>query len=559
MLLRSSYAWMYRKSRHPQWVINSKDAVFASFKWKGNLMTQDNLYIHVFRPQGQAEQEALLGFSLLTLPTGNMLRADASLLLLNTLGSNDSIVALDLRFISTETSANVAIYLFCRLRRPPQLHPEQFYKHCMIVAGNIQQVGRDCGYEFHFLHDQQTFTRALTPFQYPVVAEIRRDEKIRLVHDAFTEYETYVPYPWEWDNEVPVPFLEAFSLQRSACLVSVHIEPTRLNNNELNLLNHATNGQVREFLLQGGEQGRAIYDIYQTLNRALQRQLYLLRVSLAAPSREVVEDMGRAILFQLRFSSNAPILQFPVYAYERDAAMNNVNLLQWIPWGNLRDDSADTRRLRYLIDGQGASKVFHIPVGAPPQTAANRKIKVLLVFSSPSNMSDTRLPDEDRAIIEAIERSKYRDNISLTVRHAATILTLSRALLEDEFHIVHIAGHGTVAGIVLKNEAGRSHIVPQDVLAERFGRYYREHRSLRCVILNACNTASLGEAIVHNKVPFSIAMDGEVSSKPAIEFARGIYDALGAGKEIPHIYEEGRFRAGAFGSIAPFVPHLFSA
>lgn len=121
------------------------------------------------------------------------------------------------------------------------------------------------------------------------------------------------------------------------------------------------------------------------------------------------------------------------------------------------------------------------------------------------------------------------------VLHAATIHDLRRTMLKEEPRIVHLAGYGSHSGFTLEDEQGRGYTVPQEALAELFRAY---SNSLRCVILNACYSVSQGQ-LVSLGVPYTIAMEDVLSDKAAIEFARGFYDAIGAGKEIDFAYEEG--------------------
>src|SRR5438552_16012124 len=110
----------------------------------------------------------------------------------------------------------------------------------------------------------------------------------------------------------------------------------------------------------------------------------------------------------------------------------------------------------------GGYTVHDLRVSNDSQT--QQPVKVLLVFANPWNTSHLRLGTEERAIREAIRLSRYRDSIALTVRQAATIHDLRRALLDEEFQIVHLAGHGTESGLILEDEMGRGYMVPQKAL-----------------------------------------------------------------------------------------------
>lgn len=167
-----------------------------------------------------------------------------------------------------------------------------------------------------------------------------------------------------------------------------------------------------------------------------------------------------------------------------------------------------------------------------------RKIKVLLVFSNPRGTSQLELSREDKIIKESIKLSKNRDNIELHTLHAASVHDLRRSLLENDFDIVHMSGHGTGVGLILEDELGGKYVVPQKGLAELFKAYSFPKGSLNCVILNACYSISQGE-LISLETPFTIAMEGAVSDRAAIEFSRGFYDAIGAYKNIDFAYEEG--------------------
>lgn len=166
---------------------------------------------------------------------------------------------------------------------------------------------------------------------------------------------------------------------------------------------------------------------------------------------------------------------------------------------------------------------------------SNSQISVLVIFANPRGTSPLRLGTEDRAIRESIKLSRYRDNILLKTCHASTIHDLRRALLEDEFQIVHISGHSTDTGLVLEDELGGQYVVPQQALADLFQAY---SPPIRCVILNACFSLSQGQ-LTSLGVPFTVAMEGSISDSAAIEFSRGFYDAIGAGRDIDFAYEEG--------------------
>jgi hypothetical protein len=160
------------------------------------------------------------------------------------------------------------------------------------------------------------------------------------------------------------------------------------------------------------------------------------------------------------------------------------------------------------------------------------KIRVLFVGATPREQDVIRVNEEFRAIQESIERSKQRDSVELTPLNAATADTLRRALLDNTFDIVHLARHGDAASFLLHGVDGSGCPMTFKSLRELIERY----SMVRCVILNSCNSASsLAEPIA----PITVGIDDSIADASAIEFSRGFYDAIGAGKDFELAVGEG--------------------
>src|SRR5687768_10189974 len=110
-------------------------------------------------------------------------------------------------------------------------------------------------------------------------------------------------------------------------------------------------------------------------------------------------------------------------------------------------------------------------------------MKVLVIFANPRGTSPLRLGAEDRTIRDCIRRSRHRDSIQLVVTHAATVDEVRRALLDDDFSIVHFSGHGTRTGLAFEDRDGALYVPPRDAVADLLSDY---SSSLQCVLLNAC-------------------------------------------------------------------------
>lgn len=162
-------------------------------------------------------------------------------------------------------------------------------------------------------------------------------------------------------------------------------------------------------------------------------------------------------------------------------------------------------------------------------------MKVLGVFANPRGSSALRLGEEDRTIRECIRRSRLRDQIQLTIVHAATIDDLRRALLDDEFSVVHFSGHGTNSGLVFEDRDGALYVPPMDALASLLLEYCPP---LECVVLNACYSISQGK-LTSFGLPWTIAMELPISDDAAIQFAGAFYDSLAAGKAFDFSFRQG--------------------
>jgi uncharacterized protein YjbI with pentapeptide repeats len=102
--------------------------------------------------------------------------------------------------------------------------------------------------------------------------------------------------------------------------------------------------------------------------------------------------------------------------------------------------------------------------------------------------------------------------------------------------IVHFAGEGAEAGILLEDEAGKSVALPAEALTSLFALFARE--GVECVVLNAVYSESQVQAI-SQYVPYVIGMQQTISAHAATEFAVAFYDALGAGRTIEFAFKLG--------------------
>lgn len=163
-----------------------------------------------------------------------------------------------------------------------------------------------------------------------------------------------------------------------------------------------------------------------------------------------------------------------------------------------------------------------------------KKIKALFLLANPKKTRPLQLQREKEIILEAIKRAKHKRKIEFTFVEASTVHDLRLALLNEDFQLIHFSAHGTSLGLILEDELGEPHQIPQEALADLL----EDYKSIECVVLNACYSAAQAN-FISPATAHVVAMEGKLDDKAAIEFSRGFYDAVGAGKNYGMAYRQG--------------------
>lgn len=166
--------------------------------------------------------------------------------------------------------------------------------------------------------------------------------------------------------------------------------------------------------------------------------------------------------------------------------------------------------------------------------------RVLLVPVSPMDQNHINVAGEARQIFSSIKQSCNKANISIEIAYAASIDDFRRQLLDKEYDIVHFSGHGDDNCLCFMADDGTTETLALDILKDILSRY----ESIKVVILNACSCL---ETFSESLAPFTIGMKNVLSDQAAIEFSKGFYDAVGAGKSIEFAIDEGKLTAKTHG------------
>jgi CHAT domain len=198
--------------------------------------------------------------------------------------------------------------------------------------------------------------------------------------------------------------------------------------------------------------------------------------------------------------------------------------------------------------GSGRSRVLDQPIPLvvraqppeehPPGAGRRREPdRILFLAASPKDMPPLRSDEEMREIGEMLQLGRYRDRFRLESAQAARLKDVGRALFEHRPKIVHFSGHGRPDGsLYLEDGTGFSAPAAAAGLAELF----KVHQgSIGCVIVNACDTLLLAQAI-NEHIDYVIAMRSKIGDPKAITFSTGFYQGLAAGEPVTTAFAQGR-------------------
>lgn len=192
-----------------------------------------------------------------------------------------------------------------------------------------------------------------------------------------------------------------------------------------------------------------------------------------------------------------------------------------------------------------ALPAVHIPVltvtrRADPMSAPAPAIRILYLSANPEDTERLRIDKEMREIREAVDLSTLRSRIFLDQRTALRLKELHRALLQYRPTVVHFSGHGDLYGNYLvenddPDRRGSIHLLSPQAIA---GIFKAVAEDVHCVIVNACHTDRLAEALSAH-VEYVVGMRHEIGDRAAVDFSIGFYQALAEGRNIFQAFDSG--------------------
>lgn len=210
-----------------------------------------------------------------------------------------------------------------------------------------------------------------------------------------------------------------------------------------------------------------------------------------------------------------------------------------LPWELVHDGqdflalSSQLALVRYLESGQPVKPL-----------AVTLPLRMLVILSSPHEYEALDVTREWHNIHEALADVLSTGLMEIQLLERPTLGSLQEQLRKNEYHILHFSGHGEFGSsanaqgaLVFQDKNGDA----QDASAQELARTVRDHKSLRLVVLNACEGAraptrdafaGVAQTLVQNGTPAVIAMQFAVTDQAAKIFAGTLYESLADGYAI---------------------------
>ena len=197
-------------------------------------------------------------------------------------------------------------------------------------------------------------------------------------------------------------------------------------------------------------------------------------------------------------------------------------------------------------------------------------INILVMISCPEGYPQLDVEKEWENLNTALTPLISRGLVNLERLENSTISALQQHLRRGNYHIFHFIGHGSFLlqkqdGILLLSDEIGSRGRP--VSGQYLGTILHDHRSLRLVVLNACEGActspedphaGIAQTLLRQGIPAVIAMQSEIFENAAITFAREFYGAIADGYPVDAAVSEARKAIYASGNDTEWgTPVLF--
>lgn len=231
-------------------------------------------------------------------------------------------------------------------------------------------------------------------------------------------------------------------------------------------------------------------------------------------SQDTVRRQGARLRLRLHLTDVPELATLP-WEYLYHATLNRFLAL-----------SAETPLVRYL---ELPDLILPVAITAP--------LRLLVIIASPTDHPQLDVEQEWGRLKTALADLEQRGLLEIERVEDARLAVLQQRLRQLDYHILHFIGHGGFDAqrqegvLLLEDQAARSY----PVIGGDLGMLLHDHRSLRLVVLNACQGgrsagndpfAGVAQRLVQQRIPAVVAMQFAITDQAAIVFAQEFYSAL---------------------------------
>jgi CHAT domain len=204
--------------------------------------------------------------------------------------------------------------------------------------------------------------------------------------------------------------------------------------------------------------------------------------------------------------------------------------------------------------------VRYLEMPKPPRPfSISPPLRILAMISAPSDVSELQSEEEWVKLNDALSDLVRQGMVQVDRTEAGTLSALQRPLRNSDYHVLHFVGHGGYdeqaqdGALALEGADRKTRLATGRDLWVML----QAHRSLRLVVLNACEGArsarddpfgGVAQALVRLGVPAVIAMQFEISDLAALMFSQSFYEAIADGLPVDVAAVEARIAMFAGGN-----------
>ncbi|MEZ4859779.1 MAG: CHAT domain-containing protein [Caldilineaceae bacterium] len=206
----------------------------------------------------------------------------------------------------------------------------------------------------------------------------------------------------------------------------------------------------------------------------------------------------------------------------------------------------------FLSQSSTSSLVYYLELPIPaPSLAVTLPLRMLVLIAAPADLPALDVEREWTNLQQALSPLIERGLVIVDRLPISTTAALQGALRRQEYHVLHFIGHGAYDE---QNQEGMIMLTGEDgqgraLAAEDLARLLHNERTLRLILLNACESArtslhnpfaGVAHALVQQGAPAVVAMRYPVSDAAAITFSHEFYAALADGYTVDGAITEAR-------------------